>query len=156
MLAEHLQVGLGDLLGQEHAVVAAKTAAASSEVRDRGAGFAIDQNPDTYWSASTPNPEITIAFDKPTDISRIGFYNGAADKEYPAQPRVKTVEIAYFDKEKTRTLKKQLTVADTEKRQDFDLEGADVASVTVKIIDVYAGQKGSAASVREVIFWRLK
>jgi hypothetical protein len=144
----------------EHILVTAKSITANSIAKNKPAEYVIDRNPETYWSEAMggtgAGAQLTILLAEPSDLSKIGFDNGASGKEFTAQPRVKTVEVSYFDKDKIRTLKKTITVDDTDKLQSFDLKGEEVASVTVKIISVYPGLKGSAASLREIALWRLK
>jgi hypothetical protein len=143
-----------------HIVVTPGSVTADTAVKDHAAAFLIDRNPETYWSelrqGSGGGSVVTIVMAEPTSLSKIGFDNGATAKEYAAEPRLKLVEVSYFDKENTRTHKETLKIDDTDKMQDFDLEGEDVSTVVIKVLDVYPGQKGRALSVREIVFWRLK
>jgi hypothetical protein len=48
---------------------------------------------------------------------------------------------------------RRVRLADVRKRQDVEVSGHGVTSVTLRILSTYAGQKGTAASLAEVGFF---
>jgi hypothetical protein len=92
-----------------------------------------------------------VVFDRPTDLAKVGFDNGAAGKEFPFQPRLRLVEVSYLDGDRL-VARKQFTLRDKPEFQTFDLDGKQVRAATVRVISVYAGQRGSAASLAELAF----
>jgi hypothetical protein len=140
----------------------APVSAAGATATDAAGGHPAIQGADrvlnTYWAegraGTGAGAAITLSFAGPEKFKKVSFRNGAVGKDYAAQPRLQKVEISLFDKENTRVAKQELTLADTEEQQEFDVKGDDVTKATVKIISVYPGQKGQAASIREITFYK--
>jgi len=139
----------------EYVHVTPKSARATDAAKDHPASAAIDRNTTTYWSdgrtGTGAGSILTIDFDRPVELVKVGFDNGAAGKEFPFQPRLRVVEVTYLDAG-TVVTRKQLTLGDKPEFQTFDLLGKRVDQATVRVVSVYAGQRGSAASLAELAF----
>jgi hypothetical protein len=139
----------------EYVHVTPERAGATDAVANHPASAAIDRNTNSYWSEGRPGSGagsvITVVFDRPTALVKVGFDNGAAGKEFPFQPRLRDVEVTYHDGDRVIS-KKRFTLADKPEFQTVTLLGKDVGSASVKIISVYEGQRGSAASLAELAF----
>ena len=142
-------------IAPEFVHVTPKSATATDAAKDHPASAAIDRNTTSYWSdgraGSGVGAVLTITFDRPTDLVKVGFDNGAAGKEFPFQPRLRVVEVTYLHEGK-EVNRKELTLGDKPEFQTFNLLGRKVDSATVRIVSVYAGQRGSAASLAEIAF----
>ncbi len=144
-------------LAPEYVHVTPKSATASDAVKNRPASAAIDRNTTTYWSEGRAGlgSVLTVTFDRPVSLAKIGFDNGASGKDFPFQPRLRDVEVTYFNGDKT-VGKRKLTLADKPEFQTFTSVAPRADRATIKIVSVYAGQKGSAASLAEVAFVTLR
>ncbi|MCW2504696.1 MAG: hypothetical protein JWO79_2980 [Actinomycetia bacterium] len=136
------------------------SATASDAAPGHPALHAVDKVLNTYWAegraGTGTGASLTVTFDGSQTVKQLSIRNGAEGKDFAAQPRLKDIEISLFDKDRTRVGKQEITVADNDTQQNFDLSADDVASATVKIVSVYPGQRGQAASVREITFYKLK
>jgi hypothetical protein len=135
--------------------VTPESATATDALRDHPASAAIDRNTTSYWSdgraGTGAGSVLKIVFDRPTDLVKVGFDNGAAGKEFPFQPRLRVVEVTYLHDGK-EVARKELTLGDKPEFQTFNLLGRKVDTATVRIVSVYAGQRGTAASLAEIAF----
>ena len=129
---------------------------ASTALPDHPAPAAADRAPNTYWAEDGPtngeNEGLIFTFDRPVDLGRIGFYNGAQTKpqDFLAQPRLRDVLIT-FDDDDQRT---SLTLKDDDAFQSYEIEAKQVTTLIVLIESVYLSpQGGTAASIGEVEFF---
>lgn len=142
-------------IAPDYVHVTPRSATATDAARNRPAAAAIDRNTTSYWSegrtSTGAGAVLTIVFDRPIELAKIGFHNGAAGKEYPFEPRLRAVEVRYLDGGR-EVARKELALADKPDFQTFDLAAKRVETATIRIVSVYAGQRGSAASLAEVEF----
>ena len=128
--------------------VAGASASASSESGEHTAAAAIDQNKLSWWaegvSGDGVGETLTVRFDGAVDVFKVGFINGAADAEFPLQPRAREVEVTFHD-QVGQVAAKRLELAETDRElQTFDVSAESVSSVTVRILSTWAGQQGDA------------
>ena len=139
--------------------VAPANASASDAAASHPAAAAIDQNLLTWWGAARPGDgsgsTLTMTFERPADIAKIGFHDGAADADFPLQPRVRELEVTLSD-ERGQVAAERVTLADKRDLQTFDVKGHGVRSATVRVVSTYAGQKGQATAMAEVSFFTKK
>jgi len=135
--------------------VTPKEATATDAARNHPASALIDRNTTSYWSdgraGTAAGSVITITFDRPTELAKLGIHSGAAGKDFPFQPRPRMVEVTYLGRGQ-EVQRKQLTLVDKPEFQTFDLAAKRVDRATIRVISVYAGQKGSATSLAELEF----
>jgi hypothetical protein len=135
--------------------VTPRQATASDAARNHPASALIDRNTTSYWSDGRPGTAagsvITVTFDRPIELAKMGVHSGAAGKDFPFQPRPRVVEVTYLERGQ-EVQRKQLTLVDKPEFQTFDLAAKRVDQATVRVVSVYAGQKGSATSLAELEF----
>lgn len=135
--------------------VTATGAVADSEVEGRAALSAIDQNTTTAWAEGREGAGVgavlTVSFESPTDLSRIGVLNGAPGADYALEPRLRTVQLDLTDVA-GGVATERLELDDTPDFRTYDVAGSAVVQVRVTVVDVYPGQQGEAASLTEVSF----
>ena len=128
---------------------------ASTALPDHPAEAAADGAPNTYWAEGGPTSGegegLVFTFDRPVDIGRIGFYNGAQTKpqDFLAQPRPRAIRVVSDTGETV-----VLTLKDEAAFQDHRLDLRSVETVTMLVTSVYPSpQGGTAASLGEVEFF---
>lgn len=128
---------------------------ASSSIPDHPPEAAVDGAPNTYWAEDGPSAGeqegLIFMFDRPVDVGRIGFYNGAQTKpqDFLAQPRLRMVRLMFDNGEAV-----MLTLKDQAKFQSHTVEIDGVRAVTMLITSVYpSALGGTAASLGEVEFF---
>lgn len=136
--------------------VSASGATATSAQRTHDASMAIDQNTLTWWAEGRAGrgrgQRLTVRFDRPVDLARLTVYDGAAEAQYPFQPRVRGLRVTLRGPDGVLD-ERRVMLADVRKRQEIDVDGHGVTRVTLRILSTYAGQKGTAASLAEVGFF---
>ena len=115
----------------------------------------IDGLTTTYWAASDPaptggDPVVTLVFDHPVDIAKIGVTSGAAGtpQDFLVQSRPQQLHIAFSDGSSA-----SLTLQDTHSFQGLDAEANQVASVAIDIASVYRGEQQSTVALTEIEFF---
>ena len=115
----------------------------------------VDRAPNTYWSEAGPTAgegeELTFRFDRPVDLGRIGFYNGAQAKpqDFLTQPRLRELHL-FFDSGSAAAL----TLKDRDAFQNHAIDAKGVTRVSLRIVSVYPSpQGGTEASLGEVEFF---
>ena len=128
---------------------------ASSSVPGHPPEATTDRAPNTYWSEGGPTPgeqeELTFQFDRPVDLGRIGFINGAQAKpqDFLAQPRVRDVRVVLNTGKAA-----SITLKDRDAFQTHALDERGVSSVQIQIVSVYLSPHGGTdASLGEVEFF---
>jgi hypothetical protein len=136
--------------------VSASSATSTSAQGDHVAAMAIDQNTLTWWSEGRPGrgrgERLVVHFDRPVDLSRITVHDGAAEEQFPFQPRVRDLRVSLRGPDGV-VAERRIRLADDRELQQFEVSGSGVTSVRFRILSTYAGQKGSAASIAEVGFF---
>lgn len=136
--------------------VSASGATSTSAQDGHDAAMAIDQNTLTWWAEGRTGrgvgERLTVHFDRPVDLARITLHDGAAEAQYPFQPRVRGLRLTLRGPDGVVD-ERRVRLADVRKRQDVEVSGHGVTSVTLRILSTYAGQKGTAASLAEVGFF---
>jgi hypothetical protein len=142
-------------LSPEYEEVYPAHAQASSALPDHPPEAAVDRAPNTYWAEGSPTPgpgqTITFRFDRPVDLGRMGFFNGAQAKpqDFLTQPRLREVLIV-FDTGRTASL----TLKDRDAFQSHEVDAKGVTTVELRIVSVYPSpQGGTDASLGEVEFF---
>lgn len=133
--------------------VSAVRALASSTAPGHPSGAAIDQNTATWWAEGGRGTaaRLTVSFDHAVDIARIAFHNGAPGKDFPLQPRARSVRVV-LGGPGALTVTKDLQLVDTPDLQHYAVKAESVRTVSVIVRSVYAGQRGSSTSMTEVEF----
>jgi hypothetical protein len=135
--------------------VSASGATASSSLAHHEASAAIDQNTLTWWSEGAAGrgrgQRLLIRFDRPVDLDRVAFYNGAAAADYPLEPRVRGVRVTLRGAHGL-VAERRTVLADKRTQQLVEVSGHGVTQVVISVLSTYAGQQGSAASLAEVGF----
>jgi len=141
-------------IAPEYVHVTPKSATASDAAKDHPASAVIDRNTASYWSDGRPGAAgsvLKVTFDRPIELAKVGFHNGAQGEDFPFQPRVRVVEVTYLERGQ-EVARKELEVGDKPQFQTFDFAARRVDAATVRVVSVYAGQKGSATSIAELSF----
>ncbi len=126
-------------------------AEATSELADHPAGHAIDELVDTFWAARGPDDSVgqllTITVDRPVDLDRIGFRNGASDvnEQFLAQPRLMELHVVFSD----GTIS-DVVLKDKASLQVFPVSAKAVTGVEIQIVSVYGSGQGHNAALAEV------
>lgn len=128
---------------------------ATSAVDGHPPEAAVDRAPNTYWSEAGPTPgegeALTFRFDRPVDLARIGFFNGAQAKpqDFLSQPRLREAHLS-FDTAPAVSL----VLKDRDAFQNHGIEAKAVTTVRLSIVSVYLSpQGGTDASLGEVEFF---
>jgi hypothetical protein len=136
--------------------VSASGATSSSAQDGHEASMAIDQNTLTWWAEGRTGrgkgERLTVRFDRPVDLARLTVHNGAAEAQYPFQPRVRGLRVTLRGPDGVVD-ERRVRLADERDRQVVEVDGHGVTSVTLRILSTYAGQQGTAASIAEVGFF---
>ena len=136
--------------------VSASGATSSSAQHGHDAAMAIDQNTLTWWAEGRTGrgagERLTVRFDRPVDLARITLHDGAAEAQYPFQPRVRGLRVTLRGPDGVVD-ERRVRLADVRKLQTVEVSGHGVTSVTLRILSTYAGQQGTAASLAEVGFF---
>lgn len=127
----------------------------SSSLADHPPEASVDRAPNTYWAEGGPTAGegegLTFRFDRPADLGRLGFFNGAQTKpqDFLTQPRLRDVVLT-FDTGETRTI----TLKDRDAFQNHAVDVKGVTTVRLRIVSVYPSpQGGTDASLGEVEFF---
>lgn len=143
------------VVAPEYVPVTATGAVADSEVEGRAALNAIDQNTTTAWAEGREGAGVgavlTVSFESPTNLSRLGILNGAPGADYALEPRLRTVQLDLTDVAGD-VATERLELDDTPDFRTYDVAGSAVVEARLTIVDVYPGQQGEAASLTEVSF----
>jgi hypothetical protein len=130
-------------------------ASASSALRGHGAAAAVDANLLTWWSEGARGrghgQRLVVRFDRPTDLDRMTFHNGAAGAAYPFQPRLRAVRVTLIGAGGVLQ-ERRVPLADNDAKQVVAVSGRGVTRVVVRVLTTYAGQRSAAASLAEVGF----
>jgi hypothetical protein len=132
-------------------------AVADSTRRGHPATSAVDRNTTTWW-AQGPRGQgvgatLTITFDGPADLARLGVHNGAAGAGFALLARPRTVRVVLRDGPRV-VGSSDLELADTPDFRSYPLTGSQVRSATLTVLRVYAGQGGRAAALSDLTFDR--
>ena len=131
-------------------------AIATSSAGGHAPSLLIDNADNTYWSeGKKPNgtlSRVTVTFESPVEIGRVGFRNGSADDATIEQPR---------RPEKVRLLfgggqEKEVTLKDVVTFQAFSVSAHKVKSVDIVIESVHGPAKGHPSSITEIEFFTKK
>lgn len=143
------------VVAPEYLPVTPAGAKASTAIQDHTAPAAIDQSTATSWAegleGTGAGAVLTVTFDGVTKVDRIGFHNGAPGKDFPLQPRLRVVRVALIDSAGLLSTT-DIELKDTPDFQNYALDGKAATKVTVTVVSVYAGQRGTAASLTELSF----
>ncbi len=124
---------------------------ASASIAGHGAAAAVDAFSNTYWAAPVSqgaHPVLTLGFASGTNISVVLFISGDA-ANFAAEPRPKEVQLTF-----SNGTKQTLTLADSAKPQQFDIDGATgITGLTVEIASVYPAASGKAVSLSDLEFF---
>jgi hypothetical protein len=138
-----------------YVAVSASGATATSALAHHDASAAIDQNTLTWWAEGAPGrgrgQRLVVRFDRPVDLDRVAFYNGAATADFPLEPRVRGVRVTLRGAHGL-VAERRTVLADKRTQQLVELSGHGVTQVIISVLSTYAGQQGSAASLSEVGF----
>ena len=128
---------------------------ATSAVAEHPPEAAVDRAPNTYWSEGGPTTgsgeELTLRFDRPVNLGRVGFFNGAQTKpqDFLTQPRLREVHLFFDTGEAAR-----IVLKDRDAFQNHGIEAEGVTTVRLRIVSVYPSpQGGTEASLGEVEFF---
>lgn len=136
--------------------VSASGATSTSAQGTHVAAMAIDQNTLTWWAEGAPSrgrgQRLVVRFDRPVDLARVTVHDGAAEAQFPFQPRVRDLRVSLRGPDGVVD-ERRVRLADDRELQEIPVSGHLVTSVTFRILSTYAGQKGSAASIAEVGFF---
>jgi hypothetical protein len=126
--------------------------AEGSGTAQHGPLLAIDRNTESYWSdgqawtdsrrSYTTEPDLTITFEKETDLDRIGIYSGAGDFDFESQPRPRALRLEFSGERygASPQVQRIRRLADKPSEQQFDLDAKyPVRTVRVFIEDVFLG-----------------
>ena len=92
-----------------------------------------------------------FTFDRPFDLARVGFYNGAQTKpqDFLSEPRLRTIHLVYDTGETVN-----LTLKDQDGFQSYEVDAKRVKVITMLITAVYPSPLGGTdASLGEVEFF---
>jgi hypothetical protein len=127
-------------------------AEASSSLADHGPALAVDTGSNTWWAESAKGngegQRISVTFDKPVDLAKIGFAIGADGDQFLALPRPKDLHLSW------QGGTHDLTVRDKPEFQSYDLTANGVVRLDIEIRSVYPGQKGTSAAISDIQFFR--
>jgi hypothetical protein len=134
--------------------------AAQATSQLRPAALAIDTGADTSWAESaTGNGEgqvVTVTFEQPVDLARIGFVAGTAGKEFLAQPRPRDLHVVFSDPSTGQAVPvstKDITLKDKVDFQVFGVDAKGVTRVDIEIRSAYPGQQGDACAITDIQFF---
>lgn len=124
-------------------------AQATDSLPGHPAGLAVDTGKNTYWSAPAPVPGVarvlTVTFDHPVDVDRVGFTVGGADA--PALGIPQSVHLVFTDGSVTDT-----QLLDTRDFQLVEVNAHHVTGVQIHIVGLWQ-QRAGAFGLAEVEFW---
>lgn len=121
--------------------------AASSELPDHPASFAMDNNTATFWAAKTDpkTAALTIQFDHAADLRRIIVRSGDP-KKYLGSQRPQRLTLV-FDTGKTH----DIPLIDTPEEQQHAIKNGDgVKQVQVLIAGVYPSAESTDTAISEI------
>jgi hypothetical protein len=134
-------------------------AEATSSQKDHGAGLAIDTGSNTYWAeAAKGNGEgqkLSVTFDPPVDLAKVGFTVGAAGEDFLKSPRPRQVRLAFTPAPggSVAPPAKELNLKDTAEFQTHDVDAKAVTRVEIEILSTYLGQGGDACAITDLQFF---
>ena len=129
---------------------------ASTAVPGHPAEHAADGVTTTSWAEAGPGPgsgaRLVLEYDRPVDLRRLGVRLGAAGspQAYARDPRPERVLLVAGDQSQ------EVLLRDTVELQDHDVDLDGVRRLEVRVLSVFGGQGGSAASVTEVTGFRVR
>ena len=125
-------------------------ATATAQVGGHEAVRAIDGFTNTFWAAditTTPQPTLTLTFERPADIARVLITSGAAGN-FEGQPRPRQIRLTFSDGSVS-----EIELRDEAEPQSHDVGARQVTSANVQVLSVYGGLEGSAVSITEIEFF---
>jgi hypothetical protein len=129
---------------------------ASSAAPGHPAEHAVDGVTTTSWAEGGPGPgpgeRLVLEYDRPVDLRRLGVRLGTAGspEAYARDPRPERVLLVAGDQSQ------EVLLRDTVDLQDHDVDLDDVRRLEVRVLTVFGGQDGSAASLTEVTGFRVR
>jgi hypothetical protein len=134
-------------------------AEASSSLADHGPGLAIDTGSNTWWAESAKGngegQRISVIFEKPVDLAKIGFAIGADGDQFLALPRPKDLHLSWPGATPDQPPgAHDLTARDKPDFQSYDVTANGVLRLDIEIRSVYPGQKGTSAAISDIQFFR--
>jgi len=137
-------------LTQRYVDVVPVSAIASSSAPGHAGSLAIDGIEQTYWltGGGGTGATLTVRFAEPENISAVGILSGEPGASYRSQARPETIVLVASGRPPVT-----LSFDDTPSFQSHLVSLRHVRSVTALIRQVYPGQQGQAAALRELEFF---
>jgi hypothetical protein len=136
-------------------------AANAAGIQGHEAAALIDGNTSTYWAASgSTGQTITIGFQGPVGLARIGFTLGAQEKpngeDFLTRGRPATLRIQALARDGTVLLSRDIgDLTDTAQFQARRIDAPNATTVGIQVEGSHAPAKGAPATVAiaEIEFW---
>ena len=133
---------------------------ASSADPGHEATMIADGLKNTFWigAASQIEETVTVVFSPPTILAKILITSGNQElkENFKAEARPKDIFVTAFDTAGATVKTLQITLDDKADPQKFDLEGKDVASVSVAVQSCYPVPGLHVCAISELEFFKEK
>ena len=127
--------------------------ASGAGISGHPAQAAFDGFNNTFWAApaGASQPAIVAHFAPAADLAKVLITSGDAT-DYQAQPRPRTIRIAFLDASGATVFTKDYDLQDVKDPQTLDVAATGAASVRITVLSVYQSIKGTSVSITEVEF----
>lgn len=117
--------------------------------------FSFDENWSTSWCSEEEHPNLTLTFNSPTDLGKLGLVGGYATTEelYFQNDRIKSLGLSYNGSDPKHGFDDIFFLEDTYDMQFVDLNEKEIGSIRFEVLEVYPGSKYTDLCLAEIDIW---